>query len=173
MAFMDPLSISSGIAGLVALADSVFRAATRYLKSAKGAPTEAFKLLEEVKGFSVLLHDLSLVAYGLETDLFPEKPMEPAHEFQAYHLYGCRKVLEDLQSRLDCSTQPLASGSLLKKLGARMKWPITARQGIRIGEYSILIQPDQKCELPRLGARNSEALLQANSQGLLGWSSPG
>lgn len=125
---MDPLSISSGIAGLVALADLVFRAATRYVKSAKKAPTEAIKLLEEVKGFSVLLHDLSLVAYGLETDPFPENTMEPAHEFQAYHLYGCRRVLEDLQSRLDCSTQPLVSDSTLKKLGARLKWPMTTQE---------------------------------------------
>lgn len=125
---MDPLSISSGIAGLVALADLVFRAATRYVKSAKGAPTEVLKLLEEVKGFSVLLHNLSLVAYGLETDPFPENSTEPAHEFQAYHLYGCRKVLEDLQSRLDCSTQPLVSGSSLKKLGARLKWPMSTQE---------------------------------------------
>lgn len=125
---MDPLSISSGIAGLVALADLVFRAATRYVKSAKGAPKEALKLLEEVKGLSVLLHDLSLVAYGLETDPFPENPTEPAHEFQAYHLYGCRKVLEDLQKRLDFSTQPLLSGPPLKKLGARMKWPMTTQE---------------------------------------------
>lgn len=125
---MDPLSISSGIAGLVALADLVFRAATRYVKSAKKAPTEAVKLLEEVKGFSVLLHDLSLVAYGLETDPFPENSTEPAHEFQAYHLYGCRRILEDLQTKLDCSAQPLMCGSSLKKLGARMKWPMTTQE---------------------------------------------
>lgn len=125
---MDPLSISSGIAGLVALADLVFRAATRYVKSAKGAPKEALKLLEEVKGFSVLLHDLSLVAYGLETDPFPENSVEPAREFQAYHLYGCRRILEDLQSRLHYSTQNLVSVSSLKKLGARMKWPMTTQE---------------------------------------------
>lgn len=71
---MDALSISSGIAGLVALADLVFRAATRYVKSTKGAPKEAVKLLEEIKSLSVLLHDLSLVAYGLETDFTRQTP---------------------------------------------------------------------------------------------------
>ena len=72
----DPLSISASIAGLVALADLIFRSGTKYAKGCKGAQQEVDSLMREVRDLSVVLHNLELVAFDLEE---AEPPDQNAH----------------------------------------------------------------------------------------------
>ncbi|KAI6765521.1 hypothetical protein HG530_006591 [Fusarium avenaceum] len=117
---MEAVSLAASIAGLVTLADLVFRAAVKYHKSVKDAPKEVKALVDEVKDLSVLLHNLSLVEYGLATQPDPAaqantRPPKPLH------LQQCQNLLRRLQSGLP----DLETGSGLQKLQGRLKWPFS------------------------------------------------
>ncbi|RSL75369.1 hypothetical protein CEP51_010926 [Fusarium floridanum] len=117
---MDPLSVSASIAGLVTLADLVFRATSRYAKQVKGAPKEVQDLMNEVKDLSCVLHNLSLVAFSLETDPAPQNANTP----KPYHLHECRQLLRQLEEKLPV----LETQSSRQKLQSRLKWPFSSSE---------------------------------------------
>jgi hypothetical protein len=57
----DPLSIASGIAGLVAIADMIFSKTYRYAKAVKHAEKDVEALAAGIRYLSGMLHGLSLV----------------------------------------------------------------------------------------------------------------
>ncbi|KIL87131.1 hypothetical protein FAVG1_09685 [Fusarium avenaceum] len=88
---MEAVSLAASIAGLVTLVDLVFRAAVKYHKSVKDAPKEVKALVDEVKDLSLLLHNLSLVEYGLAAQPDPAaqantRPPKPLHLQQCQNL---------------------------------------------------------------------------------------
>ncbi|KAF4965115.1 hypothetical protein FSARC_7054 [Fusarium sarcochroum] len=118
---MDPLSVSASVAGLVTLADLVFRATLKYSKSVRGAPKEVKDLLNEIKDLSLLLHNLSMVAFGLELQPDPQSGAMPP---KPYHLHECRQLLRRLEEGL-----PKFEGqSSLDKLQSRLKWPFSTSE---------------------------------------------
>ena len=64
---MDPLSVSASIAGIISLADIVFRKVIVYTKSAAGAKDYVKRLATEVRQLSALLQNLKLLACELES----------------------------------------------------------------------------------------------------------
>ncbi|CVK86499.1 uncharacterized protein FMAN_06230 [Fusarium mangiferae] len=127
----DPLSISASIAGLVALADLVFRSGTKYVKSYRGAPTEVGNLMREVRSLSVILHNLSLVAFDLEETGRPETTAavhEPPPALQPHYLHDCHQLLRRLETGLSRTETSLDSGSGRQRLRARLKWPFTSTE---------------------------------------------
>ncbi|KAF5609957.1 heterokaryon incompatibility protein het-E-1 [Fusarium subglutinans] len=127
------LQADSSIAGLVALADLVFRSGTKYVKSYRDAPTEVGNLIREVKSLSVILHNLSLVAFGLE-EIEPPEPTAAVHEplpiLQPYYLHHCHQLLRRLETGLSRTEASLDSGSGRQKLRARLKWPFTSTESM-------------------------------------------
>jgi hypothetical protein len=65
---MDPLSVVGSIAGIISLADVVFRKLFHYVQDIKNAEKEARDLKNEVAALSGVLHNLQLVARDLEAD---------------------------------------------------------------------------------------------------------
>lgn len=120
----DPLSISASIAGLVALADLVFRSGTKYVKSYRGAPTEVGNLIREVRSLSVILHNLSLVAFDLEET----EPPETTAALQPHYLHDCHQLLRRLETGLSRTEASLDSDSGRQRLQARLKWPFTSTE---------------------------------------------
>ncbi|CAJ0554858.1 Ff.00g133710.m01.CDS01 [Fusarium sp. VM40] len=117
---MEAVSLAASIAGLVTLADLVFRAAVKYHKSVKDAPKEVKALVDEVKDLSLLLHNLSLVEYGLAAQPDPAVQAN-ARPPKPLHLQQCQNLLRRLQSGLP----DLEAGSGLQKLQGRLKWPFS------------------------------------------------
>ncbi|SPJ78936.1 uncharacterized protein FTOL_07327 [Fusarium torulosum] len=115
---MEPLSLAASIAGLVTLADLVFRAAVKYHKSVKNAPKEVKALVDEVKDLSLLLHNLSLVEYGLATQPDPAAQAN-AQPPKSHHLHQCQQLLRRLQTGLP----DFEANSGLQRLQSRLKWP--------------------------------------------------
>ncbi|KAF5534325.1 ankyrin repeat [Fusarium napiforme] len=117
---MDPLSLAASIAGLVSLGDIVFKYALRYCKSVKDAPKEVNDLLNEIKDLTLLLHNLSMVAYdhGLQTQT---NPQNPATAHKPHHLHECQQLLNQLEDGLSKFEQK----SGLDKVQSRLKWPFT------------------------------------------------
>ncbi|KAI3588105.1 hypothetical protein IWW34DRAFT_798055 [Fusarium oxysporum f. sp. albedinis] len=126
----DPLSISASIAGLVALADLIFRSGTKYVKSYRGASTEVGNLIREIRSLSVILHNLSLVVFDLE-ETEPPEPTAAVHEssvLQPHYLHDCHQLLRRLETGLSRTEASLDSGSEHQRLYARLKWPFTSTE---------------------------------------------
>ncbi|KAM0262042.1 hypothetical protein ACHAPA_009508 [Fusarium lateritium] len=117
---MEAVSLAASIAGLVTLADLVFRAAVKYSKSVRDAPKEVRDLVDEIKDLSLLLHNLSMVEYGLASQPDPtfqanSQPPKP------HHLHQCQQLLRRLQTGLP----NIEASSGLQKLQKRLKWPFS------------------------------------------------
>ncbi|KAK7751938.1 hypothetical protein SLS62_006081 [Diatrype stigma] len=124
---MDPLSISGSIAGLVSIADLVFRTTAKYVKSVKDAPKEVGKLLEEVKQFAILLHSLSLVACELEITPSPgEVVAQPSSEFHLPLILESQQVLNRIENGLTKTKNDFESPSTLSRIHKRLKWPFSS-----------------------------------------------
>ncbi|KAI0438504.1 ankyrin repeat-containing domain protein [Xylaria telfairii] len=125
---MDPLSISASIAGLVSLADIVFRTTTRYVKQVKESSREVQILLSELKDFSVLLHSLSLVAYDLETSASTQNTQSHNPNLKVKLIFNCQKVLNRIQASLEIAERDFNSPVGIKRIQARLRWPFSASE---------------------------------------------
>ena len=123
---MDPLSISSSVAGLVTLAAAVFSRMAKYIKNAQDVPKEANELLDEVKQFSVILHELSLVARELEIiTKGGEEALQDSPNLRWHHVRDCQTILNQVESGLKRDTENLASTSAFTRIRSRLKWPFS------------------------------------------------
>jgi hypothetical protein len=117
---MDPLSISSGIAGLVTLAQLVLTNLRQYYKSVKEAPKESKALLDEIQDLTVLIFNLRMVVEGYELQTQPS-PQNSATAPKPYHLHECIQLL----NRIRDGIPKMGSHSGLNKLQSCLKWPFT------------------------------------------------
>ncbi|KAI0802248.1 hypothetical protein GGR55DRAFT_683494 [Xylaria sp. FL0064] len=125
---MDPLSISASIAGLVSLADLVFRATTRYVRQAKESSKEVQTLRSELKNFTILLHSLSLVAYDLESTTSASNIQSQKPNLTVKLVLDCKKILDSIQKGLETTEQDFNSSSRIKRVQARLSWPFSASE---------------------------------------------
>lgn len=109
----DPLSVITGVAGIISLAGAVIGQCYRYGCGVSGAPEEAKRLVSEVTGLSgVLVGVQSLVK---QSDL-------PGYQI-ANSLKECKIVLETLSSNLR-KYSPGSSSSSGKRVMNRLLWPL-------------------------------------------------
>lgn len=124
---MDPLSVSASIAGLVTLADLVFRSTSNYVRSARGSDKEVAALLQEIRNLSVILHNLSLVAFDLEAEqTHGPATAEDAISIKHHHLHDCQQVLRQLEQGLEDKQSKMTSHSTRVKLQSRHTWPFSS-----------------------------------------------
>lgn len=115
---MDGLSIASGVAGLVSLADTVFSRTYKFVREVKNAEKDISKLAREIRNLSSLLHGLSLVFVELEQE-------SSESNFQLHHLNSCRVTLRTIEKTLD-SCSPV--GNRLDKAWGKLKWPFSSTE---------------------------------------------
>ncbi|KAI0544531.1 ankyrin repeat-containing domain protein [Xylaria curta] len=125
---MDPLSIAASIAGLVSLADIVFRTTTSYVKKVKESSREVRTLLSELKDFSVLLHSLSLVAYDLETSASTQSTQSHEPNLKVKLVFNCQKILNRIQVSLESAERDFNGSLAIKRIQARLRWPFSATE---------------------------------------------
>ncbi|KAM7194353.1 hypothetical protein V8F33_007241 [Rhypophila sp. PSN 637] len=116
----DPLSLSASLAGLIALADSIFRASFKYAKSAIHAKEEAANLATEAQDLAGVLHRLSLRASALELEA-PNRPTIRLH-----HVISCRQLLLRVEKALAKSTADFESPQARHHLKRALKWPFSS-----------------------------------------------
>jgi hypothetical protein len=119
----DPLSISASIAGLVTLADAIYRTSFKYAKSVKNAQQEVGDLATEARDLAGVLHRLSLLASALEADADDEEPVLRLH-----HVAACRKMLLRVELAISKATANFDSGKTREKVARALKWPFTSSE---------------------------------------------
>ncbi|OTA82273.1 hypothetical protein M434DRAFT_37202 [Hypoxylon sp. CO27-5] len=118
----DLLSMSASIAGLISIADLVFKAVYKYARAAKNAKDDINSLAEEINSLSNLLRSLQALALDLEAEGGVFEPTLRNHYFNQ-----CRKTMESIEKRVkkanDRSNRSKA-GSIIQQL----KWPFTVTE---------------------------------------------
>lgn len=117
----DPLSIASGIAGLITLADVVIERTYKIIIICKRASEDARRLLREVQSLVGVLKGLHVLELQIN-DHFAFQTKVPAtlrHE--------CQLTLERLRDKLS-KADPQGASSRVKRLERTLKWPLTSSE---------------------------------------------
>ncbi len=109
----DPLSIATGVAGIISLAGVVIGQCYRYGCGVSDAPDEARRLVFEVTGLSGIL--VGVQGLVKQSDL-------PGYQIESV-LKDCKLVLESLSSRLQ-KYAPSSGKSSSKRALNRLLWPL-------------------------------------------------
>ncbi|KAI0104284.1 hypothetical protein GGR51DRAFT_229878 [Nemania sp. FL0031] len=123
---MDPLSVAGTIAGLVTLADALFRAAYKYYKAASEASHEIEELVNRLQSLAGILHSLKILADALEQD-------STHTTIQMSHILNATKLLREIKERLD-KAQSKKSGAKFDTIQQSLKWPFTKTKTKELSE---------------------------------------
>ena len=117
----DPLSVSASIAGLVTLADIVFRRTYQYVKAVKRASKEISALSAEIGALYGILTNLRLVSRQLEDETFESTT-------RIHHIHSCHQTLERVKSILDRDDTSSLHDQRLETLKRKLRWPFTSSE---------------------------------------------
>lgn len=142
----DPLSIASGIAGLLALADLVFDHLMKYARSVKHAENEIRQLADELNVLGGTLNSLARLADAVETKRFDNK-------LRTDHIEACSNTLVEINVSLKKHETSTAKRNAL--------WPFTSR---RVEELIKDLSRHKETLTLALSANSMEAMLQLLGQ---------
>ncbi|KAF4969326.1 hypothetical protein FSARC_3400 [Fusarium sarcochroum] len=117
----DPLSMSASIAGLVSLADTLFRHLYKFGRTAAGAKEEIQILAANINGFSSVLRSLEALANELEAE---GQSFEPT--LQAHHLSDCQVLLQKIEKKTSKALDSFNKKVRFESAARQLKWPFSA-----------------------------------------------
>ncbi|QGI86231.1 unnamed protein product [Fusarium fujikuroi] len=91
----DPLSLAASIAGLISLANVIFRTTYKFVRAAKDAKDEIQSLLDEINNPSSVLRRLEALTSGLEDEGLSFNPTLRNH-----HLNHCYETFNRIEFRV-------------------------------------------------------------------------
>lgn len=122
---VEPLSITSGIAGLITLSTAVLAAGYKYLNSVSSAPEDFKSLVRETASLNAVLSQL--ISHSLSEQIVPQ--IISHNLVQQDVLQDCEQTLHNIQSLIrDCE---LVSGQRRKKAVNTLLWPLKQREIIK------------------------------------------
>jgi hypothetical protein len=113
----EPLSIASGVAGIITLSSAVVAAGYKYLSSVRSAPEDLKKLIQEIAALNTLISQL--VAHSLTLD-GPHKAIDAVADQDL--IQSCQQTLNSVQEYLRESNP--GSGSRGKNAIKVLWWPL-------------------------------------------------
>ncbi|KAI9150548.1 putative ankyrin-2 ankyrin [Paramyrothecium foliicola] len=117
----EALGVAASVAGLVSLADLVFRLTFKFAKGVKSAKEDVQKLSDEVQSVAGILHRLALLASALD---------DAGHRnngaVRLHHVHSCQQTLSKLEKTLLKAKSDFESGGRYKGLQRKLKWPFSA-----------------------------------------------
>ncbi|KAK3690507.1 hypothetical protein B0T22DRAFT_481680 [Podospora appendiculata] len=119
----DPLSIAASIAGILSLADTVYRLVFKYSRSAANAKDEVKLLADEIRASAAVLQGLRLVASGLEAE---GQAFDPA--LRPDHLGMMNNTLHRLEQRTSKALKKFQGASKTQQVFQQLKWPFSAEE---------------------------------------------
>lgn len=115
---MDPLSIASGVAGLVTLAEVVISRTYNTIITCKHASEDSRKLLREVQALAGILQSLA----ALESKIGPKAIRS---QITAPQVLDCQKTLQSIRDRLEKADPKEHGISFVQKAKRTLKWPFS------------------------------------------------
>ncbi|KAF2827073.1 hypothetical protein CC86DRAFT_416916 [Ophiobolus disseminans] len=173
----EPLSIVSGIAGIVTLSGAVVAAGYRYINAVASAPKDVRDVVREVAALSALLSQL--VAQSL--------PPSPSSRYvfdtlvRQNVIQDCEVILRSIQKSLQACT-PIDEQTRQNALKA-LAWPLKqkdiAKNGERINRLCAILRTalsiDNTSTLARIENQQTQVVLSvhdSNERQMLAWLSP-
>ncbi|KAK7429775.1 hypothetical protein QQZ08_003620 [Neonectria magnoliae] len=118
----DPLSIAGSIAGLISLADLVFRAVFKYTRAVRDAKTNIDALANEINYLGTDLRHLYALVSELETE---RNTFEPT--LRMHHLSHCDNTLSNIKKRVDKASASFARSKVIS-VTRQLKWPFSTSE---------------------------------------------
>lgn len=116
----DPLSLAASLAGLVSLADTVFRHVYRYVRGCMDAKEEITKIAQELQSFTGILRGVQALAQSLEEEGDTYDP-----SIRVHHVYYCEQTLNKIHERMKRAAQKMEKGKSKGGLVQQLKWPFS------------------------------------------------
>ena len=117
----DPLSIASGVAGLITLADVVIERTYKTILTCKNAGKDAQRLLREVQSLLGILKSLHTLELQVNNNTVFRTRIPPDQ------LHHCQTMLEKLRDKLQCGNTNTAA-SKMEKAWRTLMWPLTSSE---------------------------------------------
>lgn len=114
----DPLSVSTGIAGLITLADLVFCRTFKYVKDVKRAPKQIAALSRELSHLYGIVNSLHLLALQLEEGILNTT-------IRIDHVHACHDTLEKIKAIIDKHEGNPSRDHVMETLKMKMNWPFS------------------------------------------------
>ena len=118
----DPLSVASGIGGLVTLTDLVFSRIFKYVQAVKGASKEIAALSSEVGALYGVLSSLQLVAQQLDPRIMS------ATTLRTHHINSCMQTLEKMRKILDKDSTSSLQTQTFESVKRKLHWPFSSSE---------------------------------------------
>jgi len=123
----DPLSVGTGVAGLLSLTLAVAKTSYQYVSSFKGASAAVSSYLRELSALKIVLLKLDeLLDHLGSTDVHSVQK----HSILAMDIEGCRRELEELHRKL----QKRSAGGTIATNFNRLTWPFAESETQRLVE---------------------------------------
>jgi hypothetical protein len=116
---MDPLSIASGVAGLITLAEVVISRTYNTIIKCKNASEDSCRLLREVQSLLGILQSVSTLERKLGSSAIQS-------QIPGQSVAACQKTLQTIRDKLEKS-DPRGDGvTILERAKRTLKWPISS-----------------------------------------------
>ncbi|KAF5671107.1 hypothetical protein FDENT_10991 [Fusarium denticulatum] len=118
----DPLSLAASIAGLISLADLVFKTTYKFVRAAKDAKDEIQSLLDEINNLSSVLRRLEALTSDLEDE---GQSFDPT--LRNHYLNHCYKTFNKIESRVKKASDSFKK-SKFDGIVRQLKWPFSVSE---------------------------------------------
>ncbi|KAF5599961.1 hypothetical protein FPANT_2917 [Fusarium pseudoanthophilum] len=118
----DPLSLAASIAGLISLADVIFRTTYKFVRAAKDAKDEIQSLLDEINNLSSVLRNLEALTADLENEGQSSDPTLRNH-----YLNHCHRTSIKIESRVKKASDSFKK-SKFEGIVRQLKWPFSSSE---------------------------------------------
>ncbi|KAL8751138.1 MAG: hypothetical protein Q9199_006626 [Rusavskia elegans] len=118
----DPLSVASGIGGLVTLTDLVFCRIFKYVQAVKGASKEISALSSEVGALYGILSSLQLVCQQLDPKMFV------ATTIRTHYINSCTQTLEKMRIILNKDSTSSLQTQTIESIKRKLRWPFSSSE---------------------------------------------
>ncbi|PNP86125.1 hypothetical protein FNYG_00353 [Fusarium nygamai] len=118
----DPLSLAASIAGLISLADVIFRTTYKFVRAAKDAKDEIQSLLDEINNLSSVLRRLEALTSDLEDE---GQSFDPT--LRNHYLNHCYKTFNRIEFRVKKASESFKK-SKFDGIVRQLKWPFSSSE---------------------------------------------
>ncbi|KAF5608574.1 uncharacterized protein FSUBG_4502 [Fusarium subglutinans] len=118
----EPLSLAASIAGLISLADVIFRTTYKFVRAAKDAKDEIQSLVDEISNLSSVLRRLEALTSDLEDE---GQSFDPT--LRNHYLNHCYKTFNKIESRVKKASESFKK-SKFEGIVRQLKWPFSSSE---------------------------------------------